>query len=59
MIPGRIRTWAVGKAQGFPPLENSVNSRWISEQCAGGPNDEDEEDSKRTVARRVILAPLG
>ena len=43
-------TWAVGKAQGFPPLENSVNNRWISERCAGGPGREDEEDSKRTVS---------
>jgi hypothetical protein len=44
------RTWAVGKALSFPPLENSVNSRWMSEQCAGGPGHEDEEDSKRTVS---------
>jgi hypothetical protein len=43
-------TWAVGKARGFPALDSSVSSRWISEQCTGGPAHEDEEDSKRTVA---------
>ena len=39
------------KSASFPPLENSVNSRWMSQQCAGGPGHEDEEDSKRTVSR--------
>lgn len=44
-------TWAVGKGRAYAPLERSVNDRWISEQCAGGPHARDEIDSKRLAPR--------
>jgi len=44
-------TWAVGKGREFSALASSVSSRWISEQCAGGPSRTDEEDSKRLRSR--------
>jgi hypothetical protein len=41
------RTWAVGKGRSFLALQDTISSRWISEACAGGPNEHDESDSKR------------
>jgi hypothetical protein len=44
--PRTQRTWAVGRDECCSALEDSVNRRWLSEDCAGGPSDFDEQDSQ-------------
>lgn len=43
-------TWAIGRDERLSPLHGTVNTRWLSEPCAGRRRQADEEDFKRIKA---------
>jgi hypothetical protein len=49
--PDNHRTWAVANDENLTALQPGVSRRWVAEQCAGRPSEDDLRDMKRVSKR--------